>query len=789
MKRFICKKQSIFFTIAAAILLFCVKPAVALASDISSTETNYENAPLEIPSLSSSPAPETENAEKQDSDSTDDSGSPFPLEIAGVTYTPNQIPQGIQFAYEGTQDPGGRVQIFIRNTAPDDSKKQSDTVNIHVLKFNDNEPKRNVFAHAWAWEDSAAEWPETDTVIPPGVLTSFTFNSLSPYWVDTNSVYRLEFTDWINSRKNTLNYTIPSPDLRISSLAFLSTGVDPLRPDSLVFYVENQSEKHWKVVAIRIYQPYNPQSFRLLKEIAALEDFSSWPQSKIVAPEEKIALIANTPSHLKLTTAVIEVVLVNPERTYEKKSLWEKVRVRRESFDIGAGWISAEVNGTNILTHEPWLKTLKFLHINTANIQSIPGYTDQTQRNGLYTKYPIKIMGPMQPLPQYDTDTMLPRIHSAETLGNVQDEINNCSPQDAMELLRVYEGFRIPTSLILTDPWKWRDYAGISDFQHFNVTRLAVPNLFERWDSYSRWETPILWGAPLETIGALARNLRDINRPLSCAAWIQGPFDGWLGTGERNRLAPTPDELRSLAWHALSSRVSSIHWFNLNISSLVKYRDLMEPIQKINREALLLEIFFQYGDSWEHKSVMTQGEKPRPNWELSSIICPRGTLLCALDTAYEERQSPLSNNRNFYFKRPREAVFNFSLPLFQRNPLDVFRVDADGLYNISYQVTQKGVEITDKASIAAIYVATHDKTLRKELEKRRLALIAKEKFYKFDPIHERKDFNILKELAIQTGKFTPDDEPVEEFPLDEEFDLELEDTHTPDFTSEEEHKL
>ena len=170
MKRFICKKQSIFFTIAAAILLFCVKPAVALASDISSTETNYENAPLEIPSLSPSPAPETENAEKQDSDSTDDSGSPFPLEIAGVTYTPNQIPQGIQFAYEGTQDPGGRVQIFIRNTAPDDSKKQSDTVNIHVLKFNDNEPKRNVFAHAWAWEDSAAEWPETDTVISDDVL-------------------------------------------------------------------------------------------------------------------------------------------------------------------------------------------------------------------------------------------------------------------------------------------------------------------------------------------------------------------------------------------------------------------------------------------------------------------------------------------------------------------------------------------------------------------------------------------------------------------------------------------
>ena len=94
-----------------------------------------------------------------------------------------------------------------------------------------------------------------------------------------------------------------------------------------------------------------------------------------------------------------------------------------------------------------------------------------------------------------------------------------------------------------------------------------------------------------------------------------------------------------------------------------------------------------------------------------------------------------------------------------------------------------------KKEVNTIISSLEEDLNNKELEKRRLALIAKEKFYKFDPIHERKDFNILKELAIQTGKFTPDDEPVEEFPLDEEFDLELEDTHTPDFTSEEEHKL
>ena len=57
-----------------------------------------------------------------------------PLEVVGITVTPHQKLEGIEFDYEDEPQVGGRVQLFIRNTAPADSKKAEDTVNVHVLR-------------------------------------------------------------------------------------------------------------------------------------------------------------------------------------------------------------------------------------------------------------------------------------------------------------------------------------------------------------------------------------------------------------------------------------------------------------------------------------------------------------------------------------------------------------------------------------------------------------------------------------------------------------------------------
>ena len=53
-----------------------------------------------------------------------DANEDFPLEVVSITVTPHQKLEGIEFDYEDEPSVGGRVQLFIRNTAPADSKKR-----------------------------------------------------------------------------------------------------------------------------------------------------------------------------------------------------------------------------------------------------------------------------------------------------------------------------------------------------------------------------------------------------------------------------------------------------------------------------------------------------------------------------------------------------------------------------------------------------------------------------------------------------------------------------------------
>jgi hypothetical protein len=91
----------------------------------------------------------------------------------------------------------------------------------------------------------------------------------------------------------------------------------------------------------------------------------------------------------------------------------------------------------------------------------------------------------------------------------------------------------------------------------------------------------IRWGSPLETIGEMTRSLRELNRPRPIAYWSQGAHHDWNGYGGRKRGSPTPDELRLQAYHALSSRITSLYWFNLSLRSLVTFPDLIEPITRV----------------------------------------------------------------------------------------------------------------------------------------------------------------------------------------------------------------
>ena len=100
----------------------------------------------------------------------------------------------------------------------------------------------------------------------------------------------------------------------------------------------------------------------------------------------------------------------------------------------------------------------------------------------------------------------------------------------------------------------------------------------DSWSRYDRWDgESIRWGAPLETIGEMSRSLRELNRPRPVAYLSQGAHHGWRGYGGRERSSPAPDELRLQAYHGLSSRITSLYWFNLSLRSLLAYPDLMLP--------------------------------------------------------------------------------------------------------------------------------------------------------------------------------------------------------------------
>ena len=105
--------------------------------------------------------------------------------------------------------------------------------------------------------------------------------------------------------------------------------------------------------------------------------------------------------------ARVEVFLRNasPETLVipgERVTLWAHQRIKREWFDISGGWVLSKLGGSNTLQSELFHKTLRRLHVNTAHIADVVGYTDQIGPEELYTRYPLKYFNKLVPLTHCD---------------------------------------------------------------------------------------------------------------------------------------------------------------------------------------------------------------------------------------------------------------------------------------------------------------------------------------------------------------------------------------------------
>ena len=600
-------------------------------------------------------------------------GEASAAEIVGISVIPHSIERSMRYRRPHDPDLAARVQLFVVGPAS-------------PSKFDGRTPAELLASSDWAWHDLAAL-----AKAPDEALSVWSFNGKSSRW-GVGHEFALEAAGLPNA-----NIKISAPDVCISAVTFLSSD-NGVQPDTVVVHVANNSEQVLNINSIRLWLPKTQASWQVL-----------WPQ-------EPRALSASVPPKdkgvVKLHVAKLPLTYTALELNTSSGKIWAHLRIKREAFDISGGWVG------DYLTKSSYLQLLSHMHVNTGHIGSVPGYTDNPE---LYNRWPLKLFNKLDPLASFDTDAWLPKIHAIEFLGEPQFGGGHpVPPQEIFDALLPYRTSRLATSVTHSEERIWRWYAGLSDFPHYDAYRVVAPSP-DAWALYDRWDgRKILWGAPLETIGDMCRSLRELNRPMPCAYWSQGPADGWKGGFDgRKRRSPTPDELRAQALHAISTRITSLYWFNLSLKSLLQFPDTWEPMTRVGREIRMLEPFLLEGDAYRFERRVQNG---RPDWDLASIASPEAAVLFALDTAYVADKK----EKIFMFGPPRDAVFAYSLPSYLRSPADVFRIDADGIHDVNWQVGGDGVVIHDSRSRDAIYIATKSPGLRLAVEQRRQAALAHE---------------------------------------------------------------
>ncbi len=594
-------------------------------------------------------------------------------EIVGVSVIPHRIETSMRYRRPHDPELAARVQLFIKGRAT-------------PTAFDGRTPAELLASNDWAWHDLG-----TDVQTPDEALTVWSFNGKSSRW---GVGKRFALT---GVGLQDINVPITAPEVWTSAATFLA-GDNGVQPDTVVVHLANESTQELNISSMRLWLPKDRASWQVLWAQEPLHVSTSVP------PKDKGFVKCRVP-RLALTYAALEL-------NTNAGPLWAHLRIKREAFDISGGWVGEH------LTKPTYLQLLAHMHANTGHIGSVLGYTDNPS---LYDQWPLKLFNKLDPLAVYDTDAWLPKIHAIEFLGEPQYGGGRpVPPQEVFDALLPYRTSRLATSVTHSEERIWRWYAGLSDFPHYDAYRVVAPSP-DAWALYDRWGgRKIRWGAPLETIGDMCRSLRELNRPMPCAYWSQGPADGWGGGFDgRKRRSPTPDELRAQALHALSTRITSLYWFNLSLKSLLKFPDTWEPITRVGREIRMLEPFFLSGDAYRFERRTRDGQ---PDWDLASIAAPDAAVLFALDTAYIADKK----DNVFAFGAPRAAVFNFTLPHWLQAPTDVFRVDADGIQDVKWRAEGKGIVIDDTCSRDAIYLATQSPSLRMFIEQRRQAALAQE---------------------------------------------------------------
>jgi len=635
-------------------------------------------------------------------------------ELIGIHVVPHRQSDQMRYRRAPDMSLGARVELMRRNNRSEPLKLTRTTPNLHDDRTASDLVKENI----WAWHDTPDVWLEESVDVPADSLFVLSYNSRNEVW-GVGTKHRLKFTAAAEPSKEAveIGYELTKPQRWLSAVTFLSESSSP-RPDHVVVHVANDGAASVKIRGCRLWLPESTQKYHAFKAQPWLESPEKFPVDGVVAGGDRACLKARIPA-APLSYVVVELEL--EDESGKKESLWAHLRLKSETFDISGGWVSSAVGGRSSLESEEFLKTLSGMHLNTAHIQEVGGYTDNKE---MYKRYPLKRFAKMEQLDRYNREEMLPEIHAVEFIGEPQYGGGRpIPPQEVWSMLAPYQPSSLATTVTLSEERTWRYYAGVSDYPHYDAYRVVAPAA-DSWGQYDRWEgKSIRWAAPLETIGEMTRSLRELNRPRPIAYWSQGAHHDWGSFWTPRRGSPTPAELRSQAWHALGNRITSLYWFNLSYKSLMKFPDLIVPIRQVDREIEMLKGIMLSGDAYEYQRLEAEG---KPQWDLSSIASPDGLLMVANDLAYKIDEQ----KRELVFEK-RPAELSFRAPTWLQNVETVFRVD--GIFN-------------DEIEVVGVYVAGSAK-LRDDINKRYQQLVFKEESLHFDPGNNPTDLETLRGLS------------------------------------------
>lgn len=655
------------------------------------------------------------------------------IEVVGVDVVPHRFSRELRWRTTPQAELGALVRLYVRHAGG--SRDGAADALVAKPTFNGRSAESLRKDGEWAWHDTPEirRGDERDRSFRPGHLDVWTFNGVRSAWAPGQTL-KLE-VERSGSLAGTDRQTIPVklsvPEVRFARVLLQDTDADGL-VDACTTHVINDSAEPVTLRALRVWSP--GQDGRSLHDLAPgpeVTQFESRPVEGVIPAGERGVVRASL-GQLPRARGVIEAQFRGPgDRVF---SCWAHLRFKDDGFSIGSGWLDIPSKpGICPLQQEAFLKLIHRMHVDTTHVGELAGYTDATGPDGLYTRYPLKLMSGFEDVTRYRVSEWSRRIHGVDILGEPQ---MGKTPHESYEVLRRYDHATYPTTVTLSEEQGFRYFAGLSDYPHFDAYRVNAP-ASDRWSLYERWgEERIRWGAPLEGIGEMTRTLGDLSRPAPIAVWSQNAHEGWDSYAGRQRQSPTVDEIRIQAYEALANGVTALYWYSLQSWSTLKFRDTITETTRIGREIRLLQGMYEHADAYRHERRSAEG---RPDWDLNSLVSPDAALLFAIDLAYESDRE----RREFRYRGSRELRADYELPAFLRSPVDVFRVDADGMHEVKHTVTERGVSIHDTVDRVGVYVAARKADLRHTLGLRHQELIQREAGYGADPGQDDEAFQTL----------------------------------------------